>query len=203
MSLLFNVGEVQKRDVWDIDLVRILDILIGILETRGDDFKVAGRAVESSSLIYRMKVEQIHAMQRAAFESRPSHRKSDIDIPMLDIPYRHESTRPVSLEDILGMLQNLVVTMANPKTSRRRPRLVPEESRDPASFLNTTEDIAARFGPLILAKAGTGSCLLWDVIRNLDELDSVRCFLAALFLAKDGRVELEQEGDGIRIRGVP
>ena len=35
VSLLFNVGEVQKRDVWDIDLVRILDILIGILETRG------------------------------------------------------------------------------------------------------------------------------------------------------------------------
>ena len=46
-------------------------------------------AALSSSLIYRMKVENIFALQKAAMENKPIRQRSDIDIQMLDIPFRH------------------------------------------------------------------------------------------------------------------
>jgi segregation and condensation protein A len=60
VSILFNPNSVVKKDVWDIDLIEILNLLIRILEkTEKKDLRVAGMAALSSSLIYRMKVESI------------------------------------------------------------------------------------------------------------------------------------------------
>ena len=40
------------------------------------------------------------------------HQRTDVDIELIDIPFRHESTYPVSLDDLLGLLQNLIGTIA-------------------------------------------------------------------------------------------
>ncbi len=109
VNILFSPSSVAKKDVWDIDLIQILNLLIKILEKSGKkDLKVAGMAALSSSLIYRMKVESIFALQRAAMEKKPMHQRTDIDIELINIPFRHESTYPVSLDDLLGLLQNLL-----------------------------------------------------------------------------------------------
>ena len=47
--------------------------------------------------------------------------------------------------------------------------------------------------------SGTGSILLREVISDLDVTDSIRCFFAALFLARDEKVDLEQVDDDILI----
>ncbi|SVD27201.1 uncharacterized protein METZ01_LOCUS380055, partial [marine metagenome] len=45
VNILFNPSEVSKKDVWQIDLIEILKILIKILEKTGKkDLKVAGMA---------------------------------------------------------------------------------------------------------------------------------------------------------------
>ena len=81
VSILFNPNSVAKKDVWEIDLIKILDLLIRILEkTEKKDLRVAGMAALSSSLIYRMKVESIFALQRAAMEKKPIHQRMDVDI---------------------------------------------------------------------------------------------------------------------------
>ena len=96
VNILFSPNSVVKKDVWEIDLIKILDLLIRILEkTEKKDLRVAGMAALSSSLIYRMKVESIFALQRAAMEKKPIHQRTDVDIELIDIPYRHESTYPV------------------------------------------------------------------------------------------------------------
>ena len=96
VNILFNPTTVAKKDVWDIDLIQILNLLIKILEKSGKkDLRVAGMAALSSSLIYRMKVESIFALQRAAMEKKPIRQRMDVDIELIDIPYRHESTYPV------------------------------------------------------------------------------------------------------------
>jgi len=70
INILFSPSSVVKKDVWDIDLIQILDLLLKILKKSGQkDLKVAGMAALSSSLIYRMKVESIFALQKAAMES--------------------------------------------------------------------------------------------------------------------------------------
>ena len=81
VNILFNPSAVSKKDVWDIDLIQILNILVKILEQAGKkDLRVAGMAALSSSLIYRMKVESIFALQKAAMEKKPLRQRSDIDI---------------------------------------------------------------------------------------------------------------------------
>ena len=99
VNILFNPSVISKKDVWEINLIEILKLLIKILEETGKkDLKVAGMAALSSSLIYRMKVESIFALQKAAMEKKPLTNRRDVDIDVLDMPYRHESTYPVSLD---------------------------------------------------------------------------------------------------------
>ena len=119
INVLFDPEGVKKKNVWDIDLVQILSLLLEILEKSDKkDLRVAGMAALSSSLIYRLKVESIFALQKAAMEKKSLRQRSDIDIQMLDIPYRHESTYPVSLDELLDLLENLIGTIANPRERR-------------------------------------------------------------------------------------
>ena len=119
LNILFDPEGVKKKDIWEIDLMQILTMLISVLEKADKkDLRIAGMAALSSSLIYRMKVENIFALQKAAMENKPIRKRSDIDIQMLDIPFRHESTYPVSLNELLDLLENLIGTIANPRERR-------------------------------------------------------------------------------------
>ena len=202
INILFSPKDVTKKDVWEIDLIQILDLLLKILEKSGrKDLKVAGMAALSSSLIYRMKVESIFALQKAAMEKKPMHQRTDVDIELIDIPYRHESTYPVSLDDLLGLLQNLIGTIANPQSRRNRQvEIEPIEAPDFQEFFISLESIIGKYEDLIMKKiARTGHALLQDIIVDLDQVDSIRCFFATLFLARDQKVDLEQVEDNIKI----
>jgi segregation and condensation protein A len=202
VNILFSPSSVIKKDVWEIDLIQILNLLVKILEKTGKkDLKVAGMAALSSSLIYRMKVESIFALQKAAMEKKPMRQRTDVDIELIDIPYRHESTYPVSLDDLLGLLQNLIGTIANPQSRRNKQvEIEPIEAPNFQEFFTSLESIIGKYEDLIvnkISKAGFG--LLQDIIVDLDQIDSIRCFFAALFLARDHKVDLEQTEDNIKI----
>jgi len=205
VNILFSPSSVAKKDVWDIDLIQILNLLIKILEKSGKkDLKVAGMAALSSSLIYRMKVESIFALQRAAMEKKPMSQRTDVDIELIDIPFRHESTYPVSLDDLLGLLQNLIGTIANPQSRRnRRLDIEPIEAPDFQEYFISLESIIGKYEDLVMRKiSSTGFGLLQDIIADLDEMDSIRCFFAILFLARDQKVDLEQIEEDIKITGI-
>ncbi len=202
VNILFSPSSVIKKDVWEIDLIQILNLLVKILEKTGKkDLKVAGMAALSSSLIYRMKVESIFALQKAAMDKKPMRQRTDVDIELIDIPYRHESTYPVSLDDLLGLLQNLIGTIANPQSRRNKQvEIEPIEAPNFQEFFTSLESIIGKYEDLIvnkISKAGFG--LLQDIIVDLDQIDSIRCFFAALFLARDHKVDLEQIEDNIKI----
>ena len=202
VNILFNPSVISKKDVWDINLIEILKLLIKILEETGKkDLKVAGMAALSSSLIYRMKVESIFALQKAAMEKKPLINRRDVDIDILDIPYRHESTYPVSLDELLDLLENLIGSIANPRS--RRNRQLDFEAIQPPDFKEyfiPFENLVVKYESLIIRKIrGTGSGLLKQIVADLDSLDSIRCFFAVLFLARDQKVELEQTDDDIQV----
>ena len=202
VNILFSPSSVVKKDVWEIDLIQILNLLIKILEKTGKkDLKVAGMAALSSSLIYRMKVESIFALQKAAMEKKSTRQRTDVDIELIDIPYRHESTYPVSLDDLLGLLQNLIGTMANPQSRRNKQlEIEPIEAPDFQEFFISLESIIGKYEDLIMKKIlNTGFGLLQNIIAELNQVDSIRCFFAALFLARDQKVDLEQVDEDIKI----
>jgi len=202
VSILFNPSSVVKKDVWDIDLIEILNLLIRILEkAEKKDLRVAGMAALSSSLIYRMKVESIFALQRAAMEKKPIRQRTDVDIELIDIPYRHDSTYPVSLDDLLDLLQNLIGSIANPQSRRNKQlNIEPINPPDFQEYFISLENIIGKYEDLIIRKiSNRGFGMLQDIIIDLDVIDSIRCFFAILFLARDEKIDIEQIEEDIKI----
>ena len=202
INILFDPEGVKKKDIWEVDLIQILSILIKVLEKADKkDLRVAGMAALSSSLIYRMKVENIFALQKAAMENKPMRQRSDIDIQMLDIPYRHESTYPVSLDELLDLLENLIGTIANPRERRSNQlKFEPVDAPDFKKYFNNLENIIGEYQDLILKKLEpNGNALLATITKDLNAKDSIRCFFAILFLARDEKVDLMQVDDDITI----
>ena len=201
VNILFDPSTISKKDVWEIDLIRILDILMKILEKAGKkDLKVAGMAALSSSLIYRMKVESIFALQRAAMENKPLRQRTDLDIDLIDIPYRHESTYPVSLDELLTLLENLIGTIANPRSRRSQMSFEPVEPPNFKDYFVSLENLLGKYEDLIVKKIGSDKFgWLQKIISDLDPMDSIRCFFAILYLARDGKADLEQVDDDIKI----
>jgi len=202
VNILFNPSVIQKKDVWQINLIEILKLLIKILEETGKkDLKVAGMAALSSSLIYRMKAVSIFALLKTAMEKKPLIYRRDVDIDILDIPYRHESTYSVSLDELLDLLENLIGSIANPRS--RRNRQLEFEAIQPPDFKEyfvSFENLIEEYESLIIRKIGsTGNGLLKEIVADLDSIDSIRCFFTVLFLARDQKVELSQIDDDIQI----
>ena len=202
INILFDPEGVKKKDIWEVDLIQILSILIKVLEKADKkDLRVAGMAALSSSLIYRMKVENIFALQKAAMENKPIQRRTDVDIQLLDIPYRHESTYPVSLDELLDLLENLIGTIANPRERRSNQlKFEPVDAPDFKKYFNNLENIIGEYQDLILKKLEpNGNALLATITKDLNAKDSIRCFFAILFLARDEKVDLMQVDDDITI----
>ncbi len=202
VNILFNPANITKKDVWEINIIQILELLIQILNQSGKkDLRVAGMAALSSSLIHRMKVESIFALQKAAMEKKPLTQRVDLDIDLINMPYRHESTYPVTLDELLNLLENLIGTIANPRSRRgKQLSFEPIEVPDFKDYFISLENIIGKYEELITNKiSSVGSGMLKDIIIDLDTIDSIRCFFAILFLARDQKVELEQVEDDIKI----
>ena len=199
VNILFSPLDVSKKDVWSIDLIGILDILIKVLsQADKKDLRVAGIAALSSAMIHRMKVESIFALQRAAMEKRPLSQREDVDIEVINMPYRHESTYPVTLDELLSVLENLIGTIANPRSSRRQIEFEPVEVPNFDDYFISLEKIIGQYEELIMNKikpVGYGS--FRNITSGLELIDLIRCFFAILFLARDMKVDLEQTEDDI------
>lgn len=202
VNILFNPANITKKDVWEINIIQILELLIQILNQSGKkDLRVAGMAALSSSLIHRMKVESIFALQKAAMEKKPLTQRVDLDIDLINMPYRHEATYPVTLDELLNLLENLIGTIANPRSRKgKQLSFEPIEAPDFKDYFISLENIIGKYEELITNKiSSVGSGMLNDIIIGLDTIDSIRCFFAILFLARDQKVELEQVEDDIKI----
>jgi segregation and condensation protein A len=65
LNMLFNLSLIAKKDVWDIDITMLLQMLLNIINTTGKkDLRVCGIAVLSSSMIHRLKVESIFRLEK-------------------------------------------------------------------------------------------------------------------------------------------
>ena len=202
VNILFNRSDISKKDIWEIDLIQILKLLITFInQGERKDFRVAGMAALSSSLIYRLKVESIFALQKTAMETKPLTRRTDVDIEIINIPYRHESTYPVTLDELLGLLENLIGSIANPRTRRGgQMNFEPIEAPNFKDYFISLENIIEKYEDLIVKKIQSeGYGLLKNIVKDLESIDAIRCFFAVLFLAKDEKVELEQVDEDIKI----
>ena len=206
LSLLFNPSLLTtKKDVWDIDVTMLLDMLLKLINTTGKkDLRVCGIAALSSSIIYRLKVESIFRLEKIAMQRKgvDEHQQyqSIPDLNPVEIPFRIESTYPVSLEDLLQVLENMISELANPKPKKKQLNLEPVEVFNFDQYLIKFEHILQRYEDMIFdIVSADGEAIFKILVAKMEPIEIVRCFIAVLYLAMKGKIDLVQIEEDLKI----
>src|SRR5689334_7277322 len=200
LNLLFKPSLLTaKKDVWDINVTMLLDMLLHLINMTGKkDLRICGIAILSSSIIYRLKVESIFRLEKIAMQRKgldDDHRLQQPipDLNAVEIPFRIESTYPVSLEDLLSVLENMISELANPRQKKKQLRLEPVETFNFDQYLVKFEQILQRYEDMIFDIINAdGMAMFKMLVKKMEPIEVVRYFIAMLYLAMKGRVDLEE-----------
>lgn len=208
LNLLFNPSLLVRKDVWNIDVALLLEMFLRLINATGNkDLRICGIAALSSSMIYRLKVESIFALEKIAMLRKGvDDPASQLPIPQLnpvELPFRIESTYPVSVEDLLHMLENMIMELANPRPRKKQVELEPVQDIDFDQFLVKFEQIIQHYEDMIIDILSADGVLMFKtLVDKMEPVETARCFIAMLYLAMKGRIELDQQEDSDDIKMV-
>jgi segregation and condensation protein A len=207
LNLLFNISLLGKQNVWEIDISNLLELLLKFINSSGKkDLRICGIAAWSSSLIYRLKVESIFRLEKLSMEKRNYNNKSEEkEIPILNLiefPFRLSSTYPVSLEDLLKILENMVNELGNPKQKNRNQiELEPIEDFNFDQYLIKFEKILEEHEEYIMQTLRLTKTIVFSkFVEKMNRLEIARFFIALLHLAMKEKIDLLQDDDTIDIK---
>jgi segregation and condensation protein A len=207
LNLLFNISLLGKQNVWEIDISNLLELLLKFINSSGKkDLRICGIAAWSSSLIYRLKVESIFRLEKLSMEKRNYNNKSEEkEIPVLNLiefPFRLSSTYPVSLEDLLKILENMVNELGNPKQKNRNQiELEPIEDFNFDQYLIKFEKILEEHEEYIMQTLRLTKTIVFSkFVEKLSRLEIARFFIALLHLAMKEQIDILQDDDTIDIK---
>jgi segregation and condensation protein A len=204
LDLLFNPSVLSKKDVWEIDISLLLEMLLKLINNSGKkDLRMCGIAALSSSLIYRLKVESILQLEKISKTKKGIEVLDIKPIPNLkpiEIPFRIEPTYPVTLEELLHVLENMINTLANPKPRRNQLNLESVETFNFDEYLVKFEKILQSYENMIFDIVSADKSVEFkNLTLKMNQIEIVRCFIALLYLAMKRKIFLEQKDDQILI----
>jgi segregation and condensation protein A len=210
LNLLFNPSMLVRKDVWSIDVALLLEMFLRLINATGKkDLRICGIAAVSSSMIYRLKVESIFALEKIAMQKKglddPNNQQQyQPPIPQLhpvELPFRIESTYPVSMEELLQMLENMIMELAHPRPKKKQLELEPVHAYDFDQYLMKFEQIIQGYEDMIFdIVSADGFTMFKALVAKMDSVETARCFIAMLYLATKGKVDLEQQEDSDDVR---
>jgi segregation and condensation protein A len=199
LNILFNPSIVGKKNVWDIDVSLLLQMLLNLLGLTGKkDLRVCGIAAVSSSMIHRLKVESIFNLEKIAMQRKqieePQRDKPIIPLNVVQLPFRFESTYPLSLEDLLQVLENMILDITNRNNKKDNlVRLDPLDTFDFDQYFVKLEQVIQEYENMVFDIVGADKTLMFKtIVSGMNPIEVARCFLAILHLATKGKIELEQ-----------
>ena len=201
LNLLFNPSLIQRDDVWKIDIVKLLEILLSTLTSSTyKDLRLCGVAILTSTLIHRLKVESIFRLEKIANKSSNADllkaegiaEKVPIpEISNLTLPFRQEITYPVSLEDLLSILENMITDLTNPITRKSQVKLEPVQVVDFQDYLIKFEKVIEEFESKLTQRLLKDNQIIFnDLVKNMNELEAARYFIAMLYLCMKNKIEI-------------
>ena len=207
LNLLFNPSLVSKKDVWDIDISKLLGILLNIIHASGKkDLRLCGIAALSSSMIHRLKVESIFRLEKVAMQKKtiidPVSHDPVTDLNAIELPFRFESTYPVSLEELLQVLENMIFEISNPDSRRKKLTIEPVQGFDFDQYSQKFEQIIREYEDKIFGIVNVDHVVMFRMlISKMGALEVARYFIALLYLVTKGKINLEQseESEDIKI----
>ena len=204
LDLLFNPSVMSKKDVWEIDISLLLEMLLKLINNSGKkDLRMCGIAALSSSLIYRLKVESILQLEKISKTKKGIEVVDIKPIPNLkpiEIPFRIEPTYPVTLEELLHVLENMINALANPRPRRNQLNLESVETFNFDEYLMKFEKILQSYEDMIFdIVTADKSVEFKNLTLKMNQIEIVRCFIALLYLAMKRKIFLEQKDEEILI----
>ena len=206
LNLLFNTSLLGKQNVWEIDISNLLELLLKFINSSGKkDLRICGIAAWSSSIIYRLKVESIFRLEKLSMEKRSYNKSDQKEIPVLnliDFPFRLSSTYPVSLEDLLKILENMVNEIGNSKQKNNNQiQIEPIEDFDFDHYLVKFEKILEEHEAYLMQSLRLTETIIFSkFIAKMERLEIARFFIALLHLAMKGKIDLVQEDNPVDIK---
>ena len=204
LDLLFNPSVLSKKDVWEINISLLLEMLLKLINNSGKkDLRMCGIAALSSSLIYRLKVESILQLEKISKTKKGIEVVDIKPIPNLkpiEIPFRIEPTYPVTLEELLHVLENMINALANPRPRRNQLNLESVETFNFDEYLMKFEKILQSYEDMIFdIVTADKSVEFKNLTLKMNQIEIVRCFIALLYLAMKRKIFLEQKNEEILI----
>src|SRR6185503_1806360 len=201
LNLLFNPSLIGRNDVWQINIVKLLETLLSTLtKSSYKDLRVCGVAILTSTLIHRLKVESIFRLEKIANKDqqgvserdRQFNEKAPIpEISNLTLPFRKELSYPVSLEDLISILETMITDLTNPVVKRTSLNLEPVEVIDFQHYLIKFEKIIEEFENRIMNRLEYERELNFnEMMIGLDRIDIARYFIAMLYLSMKDKIEI-------------
>jgi segregation and condensation protein A len=211
LNLLFNPSTLVRKDVWSVDVALLLEMFLRLINATGNkDLRICGIAAVSSSMIYRLKVESIFALEKIAMQRKgiddPNSQQPVPQLNPVELPFRIESTYPVSVDELLHMLENMIMELANPRPRKKQLELEPVQTFDFDQYLVKFEQIIQGYEDMIFDIVSADGLLMFKtLVAKMEPVEMARCFIAMLYLAMKGKVELDQpdESDDVKITLIP
>jgi segregation and condensation protein A len=211
VQLVFELVLSNNYDPWDINLMEFTRMYTKKMHAEEVNFIVAGKLMFMAWSILKMQSEEVLSIH----EQMPGDAGSDwgmdpmeegYDDPVLaainvEIPgcvdlteaVRHQSTRPVSLIELLDAFEDAkrdAEIQAHRQKAREALKLTNEKFDDKAHKEDHEKDVAETWDRIL--KCGNGPICIEDLFNGEKE-DRIMVFVSLLFLAKYGKVALWQD----------
>jgi segregation and condensation protein A len=199
--ILVDLSRVRYIDPWSIDLKTLISEFLEKLKSYGlINFSIPGLALLSSAIIFKLKVDYLFKPFIAKVEGgETSERRvkpiSIPDIPTIDFPLRY-SFASLDVETILKLVVEVIEEAGRVKAKsideliEDSQPIISEESFESQidSWIRRLEERIE-----ILLRSGCESISFYKLTEGMDIVSQVRLFIALLFLASQGKVELLQD----------
>jgi len=198
LNLLFNPSLVSKKDVWDIDISKLLEMLLKIIHTSGKkDLRLCGIAALSSTMIHRLKVESIFRLEKVAMQKKTIINSGTPDpvteLNAIELPFRFESKYPVSLDELVQVLGTMIFELSNPDSRRKKLTFEPIEEFDFDQYSQKFEQMMREYEDKILGIVNVDGVVMFTMlISKMEPLQVARYFIALLYLVTKEKINLEQ-----------
>jgi len=200
VKILLNPGTLKRKRIWDISIYLLLKEFCEYVKSQPlIDYRLSGVAVLTSSILYKLKVQNLFYEERKRVYRRPA----EVIEPMesLPMPFRID-LHASDIDDLLIAFESLILEVEREREGEREVLL-----RTVEEFPVFDQEILLRMlkpleGELLKRLEKEGEISFTELIKGKDALELTRYFLLLLFLAQDEKVVLVQQDEDILIVGV-
>jgi segregation and condensation protein A len=199
LNVLVNPEVIKKQKPWDLDLASLLEAFSSIVKSSGTlNLRLCGSAIVSSALIYRLKVETLFLFEKFKIKREPV---KSMEPPLFEMPFRHE-LYSTSLEDLILALERIIKEVSAEQRKEEPKSLIePEPLIEADDFSLHIKELLSFFkSNLLRVLEKRGEIFFSEYVREMKLLEAIQSFILLLFVAGEGLITLEQEGDDIKIK---